>query len=650
MNASKMLKFVLFSNFILAASTGPLFSAEKAALSKPAVRDCFQTLPPGSLQLTGYVQDQIRKQSDYLFDRQVLAEMVDKIRIQPHRIVNGRPTGLAEGEFWGKAVRALSRHYQYSGDPALKERLEETVADLMSVQTADGCISDTIPELQPYHSDIWDRKYTLLGLINAYEATGNRRILQSAVEMADHTLSQVGPPPKVRIVHTSFNSSPTNPDGWFYGVESSSILEPIMRLHHLTGKEEYLEFARYIVEDEGCTSTGNLFEEMLSGKDASELVLGKACHAYSITSCFEGLMEYYRATGNDKWKEAAMKLYENILAKELAVIGTYCGLGRGGHENFLHSGLRQACPEGHGLEACSATRWMALLQHLSLITGESRFMDQYERSLYNALLGSIKPNGTAVDYFTYLNGTRPELKQNFRREFAHHSFTCCSYNVGETMACIPFCTVMRGGGGPVVNLYIPGTARVKLPGGDEVVITQTTDYPKTGEVTLEVRPSKPARFPIRLRIPEWSRQTSVSVNGRSRDAEPGSYLVLDREWRDGDTISLSLDMRCRLVKSPEGSPAAADRFRALVRGPIVLARDKRLGGDIHEPVRIAADAEGYVALEAMDPAVPAMVQFAVPVEGGGRFPVIDFATSGNTWDLRSERVTWISQTGTAPAP
>ncbi len=354
-------------------------------------------------------------------------------------------------------------------------------------------------------------------------------------------------------------------------------------------------------------------------------------------------MEYYRVTGNEKWKKAAMKLYENILAKELAVIGTYCGLGPGGNENFCHTGLYQTNSKRQGLEACSAPRWMALCQHLLLVTGDSKYMDEYERSFYNAILGSIRQDGRAVDYFTRLSGTRPDMRRNFRREFAHESFTCCSYNVGETMACVPFSTIMKAEGGPVVNLFIPFEAKLELADDNEVTITQKTDYPKTGEVTINVDPLKPARFPLRLRIPQWSRQTSVKVNGTEQELKPGTYLLVDREWKAGDSIKLSLDMRCRLVRSPEGSPEEADRFRVLVRGPIVLARDKRLGGNIHEEVNIQADGEGYVAVRPLDPTVQALVQFAVPSADGGSFPVIDFATSGNTWDEQSERVTWIPQ-------
>ena len=135
------------------------------------------------------------------------------------------------------------------------------------------------------------------------------------------------------------------------------------------------------------------------------------------------------------------------------------------------------------------------------------------------------------------------------------------------------------------------------------------------------------------------------VNGTEQEAYPGSYLVLNREWKTGDRILLLLDMRCRLVRSPEGSPKEADHFRALVRGPVVLARDKRLGENIHEQVDIQADSEGYVLVMPMTETIPALMQFTVPIVGGGSIQVIDFATSGNTWDGRSERVTWIPQIG-----
>ena len=330
---------------------------------KPVVADRIESLPPGAIRLNGFIQERVQQQAEYLFDEKSLSEMVEKFRKQPHRMVKGRAVGLAEGEFWGKAVRALCHYYQYSGDARLLQLLEKTVAEMINLQTPDGCISDTVPELQPYHSDMWDRKYTLLGLVNAFETTGDPKMRESAIKMADHTLTQVGPPPKVRIVDTSFKSTPRAPGGLLQGLESSSILEPVVRLYRLTGKAGYLEFAKYIVETEGCSKRGSIFEAILAGQDAQELG-GRKAHTYSVISCFEGVVEYYRATGNERWKQAALAFYTNVLAKETAVIGTSCGLGPLKvpcfPEQFNHSALYQTCPVCEGLEACSAPRdrWM----------------------------------------------------------------------------------------------------------------------------------------------------------------------------------------------------------------------------------------------------------------------------------------------------
>ncbi len=612
---------------------------------EPAVKDRFELLPPGAIRLGGFVQQRIERQAAVDFDEKALAEMADIFRTRPGNPKTGLE-GLAPGEFWGKAVRALCSHLRYSPDQNLRTRLDRTLVDLISIQSPDGCLSSMPVALQPYHGDSWDRKYVLIGLINGYEITGDPKVLASAVKMADQLLTQVGPAPKVRIVNTSFQSTPGNPGGLLRGIESSSILEPFMRLYRLTGKAEYLEFARYIVETEQCSALGPIFDEALAGKDAKDFAGGSGtAHAYSVNSCFEGLLEYYRVTGNERWMKSALAYFANVQAKEVAVIGTFCGVGPHGRacptEEFNHSALYQTCPKRHGLEACSAPRWIALCQHMLQLTGEPRFVEEIERSLFNAVLGCIRPDGLANDYFTNLTGTRPILDGNFRRTFNGRSYTCCTYNLSEVLARVPSVAVMKGEGGVVVNLYIPGKAHIPLPSGNEVELNLVSGYPANGDVAITVTPRKKAEFPILIRIPQWSRDTKVMVNGKGLEVKPGTYLRIDRKWKSNDKISVVLDMRCRLVKSPEGSPASSDNFRALVRGPIVLARDKRLGWDIHEKVDIQADAEGYVAVTPLTPTISALMQFSVPTVGGGSFPVIDFATSGNTWDARSERVTWI---------
>ena len=128
--------------------------------------------------------------------------------------------------------------------------------------------------------------------------------------MADHLVGQVGPSPKVRIIDTAYITVPPQQPGGWQGMESSSILEPMVRLHRLTGKPQYLEFARYIVEVEGGSKRGSIFEAALAGTDVRDfggdgVPAHRIAHAYTIISCFEGLLEYHRDTGNDRWQRAA---------------------------------------------------------------------------------------------------------------------------------------------------------------------------------------------------------------------------------------------------------------------------------------------------------------------------------------------------------
>jgi DUF1680 family protein len=143
-------------------------------------------------------------------------------------------------------VRSACPLFRYLEDAALRARVQVSVADLLSTQDPDGCISTRTRDQQPLSSDLWERKYVLLGLLAWHEATGDERALAAMVGVADHVLAPVGPAPKTRITDT----------GWaFAGIESSSILEPMVRLHRLTGHRRYLDFARYIVAEEAMPLT-----------------------------------------------------------------------------------------------------------------------------------------------------------------------------------------------------------------------------------------------------------------------------------------------------------------------------------------------------------------------------------------------------------
>lgn len=639
---------------VLLAGSPPLFACPRCedTPSGPGVHarkpDVLRFLPDGSTRIGGPVGDMMGTAAGVWFDARTLAEMVDVFR--------RRPNGFATGEFWGKATRALSRHVAATGDARLRGLLETTLADLISTQDADGCISGYKPDRQPFNTDVWDRKYVLLGLLHGYSVTRNPKVLDAAKRAADHLLTQVGPPPKVRVYDTHYVTHPPRQEGGFQGMESTSVLEPFAWLHLLTGKKEYLDFCRYLIEEEGGSKRGNIFTAALAGGDVRDFggdgtPRGTVAHAYNIISVFEGMSQYHRASGEAKWMQATLNVHRNITDKENSIIGASCGLGPNqglaSTEQFSLTAFHQTMPVQEGLEGCTHARWMGLNLHLLRLTGDPSFADAFEWTLYNALLGSIRPDGKQVDYHTWLNGTRP-AKMNYRQTFNGRVITCCVFNVLDSIALPASAAVMLDREGPVVNLYLPGTTGIETPETGKARITIDTEYPRSGKVTVSIEASGGKRFPIRFRIPGWSRNTLLMVAGEKMAGVPGSYCTVERTWKNGDKVEIDFDLTTRLVAPPSGTPESGRGFRALTRGPVVLARDLRLGGDLHEGVEIAADGDHAVDASPMDPLPGTWMRFSIPTRQGTRFEVMDFASSGNTWDPRSERLTWIPLPGSTP--
>jgi DUF1680 family protein len=607
--------------------------AMNAAPQTSLIRDVFRPVP-GAVKLRGYWDEKIRLGVEHQLKKLDYTKLVDFFRL--------RPTPFASGEFWGKTVRAACWSYQYRPDRELKRILDRTVDDLLSTQTPDGCISACSYENQPKGSDLWERKYVLLGLQHYYAIAPRPEVLRAMTRLADYTLEQIGPPPKTRIVDT----------GWaFAGIESSSILEPMMNLHRLTGDPRYLDFARYIVEEEGACKRGNLFEAAfagvaprdINGNGRPEESIAKA---YEEMSCFEGLLEYYRATGDEHWKEAALTFYGNVRDQEITLLGSGGGdrpynLGPGTGEQWNHLACEQTNPDmSLMMETCVTVTWMKFCDQVLRLTGDSRVADEIEKSLYNALAGAQKFTGDYYDYFQPFRGRRGG-KVNFFSDIGGFPLSCCTANGPMGMALVPLFAVMASDTGPVVNLYAPGTAELTTPGGSALRLEMETSYPKTGAVEIRVTcPASEESFGIALRIPAWSRRTVLSVNGEAQPVTPGTYATVTRAWKTGDRIEMLLDLRCRLVPAPEGVNPAGRNFQALVYGPLVLSRDRRLGGDVYEVTRIRADAEGFVATTPLASEF-GEVAFQVPTCNGKTIAVMDYASAGNTWDEGSELVTWI---------
>lgn len=592
-------------------------------------------LPPNSIQLTGHLEGYIQNSiANWNKGRLPYDEFVNFFR------THAAPQ-FALGEMWGKAVRSGSMFYRYTKDPELKTILDNTVQDLLSTQNENGSISCTPVDQQPgsENGDLWERKYVMLGLEEYYQwVNPDSAVLNALKKHADCIIDQVGHAPKKEIVDLGWSA--TNIGYEPCHIESSTLLEPFMRLYNWTGEQRYLDFARYIVES-GGTKHFDLIQQAYDNTDPY-LMSGHYPKAYEMMSMFEGVVEYYRVTGDERCRQAFMNLFNNIRKREITIIGN-AGADQPYHPNVAgeawgNTAYEQTNPNiTRMMETCVGVTWMKFCSQIMRLTGDPAPADEIEKYIYNGLLGAMKPTGDGFSYVNLLNGNKV-VNYGWGWHFDDFYVTCCNLNGPMGLAYIPYVAVMTSEEGPIVNLYNAGEVNMNTR-TQPLQLTIDTDFPLTGHVVINVNPEKAENFTMKLRIPSWSQNTALSVNGEKVEATPGTYAELNRKWNPGDRIEIDFDMTCRVINAPLGSNRAGDNFQAVVRGPIVLARDENIDPNFDQPVAIQADENGVVAITPVQPTLPSTkMEFLVPTSEGD-IHMVDYA-SVDGWN-GSKICTWL---------
>ncbi|MFW6304108.1 MAG: beta-L-arabinofuranosidase domain-containing protein [Candidatus Sumerlaeota bacterium] len=541
---------------------------------------------------------------------------------------NGRLNNFAGGETWGKAVRAACLFFRYSQDPELGETLQQTVADILSCQKDNGSISCANVEDQPDGpgGDLWERKYVMLALEHYLsDVRDDPAVLASLIHQADCLIQQIGPPPKTDI--TAGGWSPNH-------LESSTILEPIMRLYQRTGEQRFLDFAAYIVSQGGCEGY-DLIDEALRKVPPHKMAGGIYPKAYEMLSFFEGVLEYYHVTGDERCCRAAIALFDSVCRHEITITGS-----AGGDAPYYEHGecwdntaIEQANPElNRTMETCVGVTWMKYCMQIYRLTGESRPADFVERYVYNALMGAAQPSGVKFSYMNRLNGVKSDPNGWGVYVKNAGTFTCCDLNGPMGLACIPHFAVTSAVHGPTVNLFIPGTWQIETPTGQTLGIVIEGNYPVSPDVQITCRLPKPETFGLRLRIPAWSQHSKIEVQGKNQTPPPGEYACLSREWKSGDTIKMTFEMRARAIHSEKYNRVA------VVRGPVVFARDENMDRDFDKPVRLV-EKDGFIELQEEKPLYDeTWQQIRVPTESG-HIRMVDYASINNWNGLKT--CTWM---------
>lgn len=603
-----------------------------------------------------------------MLDPVVWARFVEQFRLQ-HDIKN---YGW-KGEYWGKMMRGATFVYAYTKNPALFAMLRQTVEDMLSTIEDSGRISSYPADKEFRGWDVWCRKYVLLGLQYFMEicddAALNARIVASLEAQVGYIMSKIGSPADGKTPITKTASV-------WRGLASSSLLEPVVRLYALTKKQEYLDFADHIIAC-GGTTVANIFE--LAYEDKTDPYQYPITKAYEMISCFEGLLEYYRATGIEKHKTTVINFARRLAKTDITIIGS-AGCT---HEYFDHAAARQTDTAYQGImqETCVTVTWMKFCMQVLALTGDPMFADLFEQALYNAYLGAVNTEQNVDElvlekfpdaileplpfdsYASLLPNTRGRGIGGLQVMADNHYYGCCACIGAAGIGMANKVAVMLSKNGVAINLYENGTVTTSTPNGKLLTLKMATAYPCDGQVDITVETDDTDAFDIALRIPEWSAKTALAVNGEAVDVHAG-YTAINRVWKAGDIVSLTLDMRTKVLR-PVSNPhdvifvdiiwaenyvsarkveetPEAKYHLALRRGPLVLARDARLDGTIDEAIDVACDEDGYVELAPANSAkFDTLVNFTVPQPNGSTFTVIDYASAGKTWDERSKYACWL---------
>ena len=583
-----------------------------------------------SVKIGGYVGSRI----DDCIEKRVKAQDVEHL-VEPFRSRN--ESHRWQSEFWGKWIQGAIASYRYTRDAELYEIIKQGAEGLMATQTPDGYIGNYAPEYQLQQWDVWGRKYSTLGLLAWYDLSGDKRALKAARGVIDHLMTQVGPQ-ATAIAMT----------GNYFGMASCSILEPVVYLYQRTNDKRYLEFANYIAEQLNAPEGPQLLDR------ADKPVARRFPHpenwwsrenghkAYEMMSCYEGLLEMYKLTGEKKYLEAVEKTVETIIEQEINIAGSGSAF-----ECWYGGKERQTQPTYHTMETCVTFTWMQLCNRLLQVTHNPQLADKLEQTMYNALMASLRADGGQISKYSPLEGMRSPGESQ-----CEMNINCCNANGPRAFALIPQAMYhlqsQEAGDIVYVNLYAPSETTLALSGkkAPKVTFTQKTDYPVGGRIEIEVAPEKDATFMLSLRIPMWSAldRVKATVNGEPLKVDAYGWLPILREWKAGDKITLELDMRGRLVEQ--------NNYQAIVRGPVTLARDSRFGDGFVDETSEVEHKDGYVELTPVGSdfawmAFTAPMKLGTDLEGSGEAKQIhlcDFGSAGNTWERSVRYRVWLPKT------
>jgi len=453
------------------------------------------------------------------------------------------PTCELRGHFaGGHYLSAVALASAASGNTDLKKRGDEVVSGLDACQKKNGnnylsAYPNDLFEHLAQGKQVWAPFYTyhkiMAGLLDMYTLAGNTdalRVAEGMGQWAQDFMVGISTDQRLRMLRTEYGG----------------MNEVLANLAAVTRNDRYIA-AAHLFEQPG------FLDPLAERRDELQ-----GLHANTHVPKIIGAARMFEVTGDRRYRDIAEYFLTEVLTARSYAIGN---TSLDEHWKTLPGQLKGTLAWANA-ECCVAYNLMKLERIVFGWTGDSRWMDAYERSLFNCRLGTQNAQGLKQYFFP--------LAAGYWRAYnsPEESFWCCTGSGAEEFAKLTDTIYFRRNGDIYVNQFISSILDWKDEG---FVLEQVTQFPREQGTTLKIKSARPALRSIHVRIPGWTTtDAQVKINGRAIDAvgDPGSYLAIRRIWQDGDTIAMSLPMELRTESLP-----GEDSVAAALCGPLVLAAD-----------------------------------------------------------------------------
>lgn len=501
---------------------------------------------------------------------------------QNFRVAAGLDTGrfrgpsFHDGDFY-KTLEAVAAMYASTKDPQLDRWMDDAIAVIGKAQKSDGYIytKNIIEQKKTGQDKMFDDKlsfeaYNFGHLMTAacvhYRATGKTSLLDIARKAADFLI----------VFYSS--ASPEQARNAICPSHYMGLVE----LYRATGEKKYLTLVSKLIDIRGTVEGTDDNSDREPFRDMDKV----AGHAVRANYLFAGVADVYAETGDTSLMKTLNRLWDNVINTKMYVTGgcgaLYDGVSVDGtsYKPDTVQKVHQSYGRDYQLpnfsahnETCANIGNVLWNWRMFLLTGEAKYADIVELTLYNSVLSGVSMDGSKFFYTNPLAASA-SYPYHLRWEGGRVSYisksNCCPPNTVRTIAEVSNYMYSINDQGLFINMYGGNELKTKLSNGQSISLVQETNYPWNGQVNIILNEAPSAAFTINLRIPGWCKQASIKVNGQVvESAIPGGqYKSISRQWKKNDRIELMMEMPATLIESNPLVEETRNRV-AVKKGPIV---------------------------------------------------------------------------------